>query len=220
MRDVHLLRARCIVVAEAGQQIGVGRLKSGKGLLVGGIVEVVIDAQVLLFIDLVVNLRGNLVGTGMVVWNSSENVLGVRKIRAIRVGVRTGHIAVQKVRGYWIETIAGNYVIWKKGCEGFAHASPRIAAGVQYVGEKLSSDRGVRVKGGGGKVARPLRCGRNDHRVGRNPVHHAAPPGGKKEEGPVFLDRPAEGAAELVLFVVGPARIEIALRIEHLVAEE
>src|SRR5258708_38271203 len=56
--------------------------------------------------------------------------------------------------------------------------------------------------------------------VRRYPVHNPPPFIRSKEESPVFHDRSAEGASELVLFVIRPAEIQIALRIKHLVSKE
>src|SRR5438105_6034001 len=77
VRQVHLLRAGGIVVAEAWQQIGRGGLKPGERLPIEGVVEIVVETQVLLIVDSMIDLYRELIFMRIIVRNGTEEAVDI-----------------------------------------------------------------------------------------------------------------------------------------------
>ena len=79
MAYIHLLRSRLVQVAEAGQKISGLRLEFCKGLRIVCVVEIVIHAQVLAFVDVMIQLDGELILVLLRLWNRLKDIVGIRQ---------------------------------------------------------------------------------------------------------------------------------------------
>ena len=220
MGEIPLLVTDVAVVPEAGQ-VGACLLKLVVRLIIPRVVEIVVGAEVLAIVDLVIEAHGKLVfvvGSG-----------GHRLIRrdAGGGGIRAGDVILQQADGHRILAGARNDAAVKdrsprrtgdrgRASEGMDRAGASAAA-VQDVGHKLIADAAAQPHRG--EISARLRRTGDEHHVSRGALPDASRLVRNKEKGPVFFDRAAERAAELVLIPLRSGGVEIALRVEHGVAE-
>jgi hypothetical protein len=110
VREVDLLRASSVVVAESGQKIWRGRLKSGKRLPVEGIVEIIVEIKILFVINPVVYFYCELVRVRVLIGNRAKKIIDIAWVRSTGIGVGTGHEVLQYGHSRRVETVGGNHV--------------------------------------------------------------------------------------------------------------
>ena len=215
MGNVNLLRAGGVVVAESLKQIRGSCLESCKRLRVERVVEVVVDAQILLLVDPVVQFHGELVGVRTLIGNGLEDIGATwREIGALGVRVRTGDVAFHEVNCDGVQAVRRNYASGKKCTVGVAYRGAEITPGIEDVSNQLILNGGAGIEWRSREVSVSLSSCRNHDGIGGDSVDHAASFIRREEEGPIFLDRTAKRSAELVLLVIGPPQIEVAFGIE------
>ena len=97
MREIDLLRAERVVIAETLHQVGCCRLKAGKRLCVKRVIEVVVRREALLVGQPMIDLEGELIGMGILIRNGSELIVRIGETGTVRIGVRTGHKMIHDV---------------------------------------------------------------------------------------------------------------------------
>src|SRR5205823_5903436 len=111
MREVRLLRAESIGVAESLKQIRRSRLEPGKRLCIEGVIKVVVEAQVLLVVNPVVQFHRELVSMRIFIRNGTKDVVATGgEIGAVRVCIRTRDVTLQDVGCSRVEAIRRNLV--------------------------------------------------------------------------------------------------------------
>src|ERR1039458_3912415 len=235
MAGVELLVARAHIGAEAGD-IGARILEIVEGLqqLVVGVI--VVEAEILVVIDVVIESEGELIlivgagGDGLV----SNAVRPVRRRYQAEHINRNGIHALRRNRG--IATYGRKYLIPQDARRrrlpaqrgnGWGAARPAVqrigyeliasAVGCEAVRPsswKTAGEDTALLRGTG-----PLRRGGHYHSLARDPLAYTAAFIRDKEECPVLPERTAESPTELVLVELRLDRVEVPLRVEHFVAE-
>src|SRR5260370_15901299 len=162
VRDVDLLRAGSAGIAKSLQQIGSQSLKSGKGLGLPAIEEIIVDGKVLVGAEVVIQSYRKLVVQLAAIRDSLVNVRnGVEYVVGV-IGSR--HKLLDQVRGHGIETCGWNLAVrTKKRGIRIASGCAQAAASIQDVRQSLVADG----TGDAGRreVSSQFGRGRNHYRI-------------------------------------------------------
>ena len=209
MREVPLLVAKIVFVSETGS-IGAGGLESVVGIEFTVVIEVVIRGEALMVIDLMIEAERKLVGVDRPYGNDLI-------LAGPDIGCRNE--LLKQIGGYWVLAGRWNHSAGKdrrpirktvrvsrQAGDGVAQGSVASGATIQHIGDKTGS-LDTPCKGSlTGEVPGEFLGGGRSRRTGWDiqqlPWYSVTNPAcfiRDKEEGAVFHDRTAEGAAELVL---------------------
>src|ERR1700735_14601 len=235
MAQIPLLDPCLIKSAKTGKQTArLFQLKSRIRNRAVIVVKIVVSAELLGRIDFVVEAHGELVAALPLIPGGRN---GATRVRTIGAGRERGYILLIESECRWIKTLNWNLVVRKNACERSARRDWRSpcrshslrtscsicttsSSGCQkrrkrWIGERSGkkwSAREISVR------LSVCASGRKRDVPARLPLNQPVPFVGGEKECLVFLDRAAEGRAELILFVVQKKGIEIPLGVERLIA--